>query len=264
MATTSCGTCAKIVLFITNLIFWITGIILLGVGIWVTIDKTSLEFLTLFYHPSLKVLAYTLIGVGGFVTILGFIGCFGACHEQKWMIITYFIVVLLLLLVEIVCVILVFAFQSEVEKYVGDQLDDSVQKEYGLDGYDDVTTSIDALHITLKCCGKNNFTDWETSAWSKAKMNASTPFPISCCTTKEGSLEKLINNESVEPIDREACYAGSPNDFMNSEGCYDTLYEYFIDNLWIIGGIGIGIAVLQLFVLVLALSLLRNLKDDYE
>ncbi|XP_033126274.1 CD151 antigen-like isoform X2 [Anneissia japonica] len=264
MATTSCGTCAKIVLFITNLIFWITGIILLGVGIWVTIDKTSLEFLTLFHHPSLKVLAYMLIGIGGFVTILGFLGCFGACHEQKWMIITYFVVVLLLLLAEIVCVILVFAFQSEVEKFVGDQLDDSIQKEYGTEGDEGVTTSVDALQISLECCGKHNYTDWETSNWSKTNMSLSMPFPISCCKTKEGALEKLINNEAVEPVDREKCYSSQPNEFMYSEGCYDSLYEIFLENLWVIGGIGIGIAVLQLFVLVLALSLVRNLKDDYE
>lgn len=58
----------------------------MAAGVWVTIDHSTFNFLTFFDDPDLQKVAYAMIVVGGFVTLLGFVGCFGACHERKWMI----------------------------------------------------------------------------------------------------------------------------------------------------------------------------------
>ena len=63
----------------------IIGIALLGVGIWVSIDRTTVEFLLLFDDPLFRAVGFAAIAIGGLVTILGFLGCFGACHESHWM-----------------------------------------------------------------------------------------------------------------------------------------------------------------------------------
>eukprot|EP00057_Strongylocentrotus_purpuratus_P008972 XP_011663446.1 PREDICTED: tetraspanin-18 [Strongylocentrotus purpuratus] len=113
MSTTPCGTFAKIVLFVVNFVFWLTGVAVLGIGIWVSVDRGTADFLQLFEDPLFKILGYSMIGIGGFVTLLGFIGCFGACHEHKWMVWLYFLIVLLLLLAEVVSTSLLFAFRSQ-------------------------------------------------------------------------------------------------------------------------------------------------------
>ena len=63
----------------------VTGIALLGIGIWVSIDRTTVQELLLFDDPIFKAVGFAAIAIGGLITILGFLGCFGACHESRWM-----------------------------------------------------------------------------------------------------------------------------------------------------------------------------------
>ncbi|XP_072047758.1 CD151 antigen-like [Amphiura filiformis] len=272
MATTHCGTCSKIVLFMVNLVFWITGIALLGVGIWVSIDRTTVEFLQLFDDPLFRAVGFAAIAIGGLVTILGFLGCFGACHESHWMLWTYFVVVLILFLAEVVCLALTFAYQSEVEKYVTTKLDESIQENYGKEGFEGVSSAIDQLQKSLECCGNSNFTNWDTSRWYKDPSTSDKDYkkaenqvlPCSCC------IEDLTSSVlcPIFSAETEKCQTPftetAPENTRYENGCYDALYMKIIENIWIIGGIGIGVAILQVLLMILSVILLRNIEDDYE
>lgn len=72
----------------------LAGAAILAVGIWVAVDRVSL--LGILDHiedapPELAQLAnigYVLIGVGAFLTLMGFLGCCGAMKESKCMLLS--------------------------------------------------------------------------------------------------------------------------------------------------------------------------------
>ncbi|XP_072047759.1 CD151 antigen-like [Amphiura filiformis] len=259
MATTrtQCGTCSKIIFFIVNLIFWLyTGIAYLGVGIWVSVDRTTIEFLQLFDDPLFRAVGFAAIAIGGIVTILGFLGCFGACHESKWMLWTYFVVVLILFLAEVVCLALTFAYQSEVETFVSSKLDESIQENYGKEGFEGESRAIDQLQISLECCGNSNFTNWSTSRWYLTSEIDNQRLPCSCCIgysqTSSAVCEGLCQNPFTE----------QQSDSRYEKGCYDALHEKIIENIWIIGGNLIGVVILQVLLMIFSVILLRNIDED--
>lgn len=264
MATTVVGLFAKIILFIVNFLFWLTGVIVLAAGVWVTIDHSTFNFLTFFDDPDLQKVAYAMIVVGGFVTLLGFVGCFGACHERKWMIWLYFGVVLLLLLAEVVCTVLLFAYNEEVKTFANETLSDFIQHDYDLPDNVGITIAIDQIQNKFECCGAHSDQDWLTSEWfnrtrqteessSRETLGYEQIVPASCCKSPNGTAELI-----------ELCNDPELQDQRFERGCYDVLFQVFEDHIWIIGGILIGAAFFQIILLIMAVVLLRNLLDDYD
>ncbi|XP_071831167.1 tetraspanin-7-like [Apostichopus japonicus] len=264
MATTIVGLFAKIILFIVNFLFWLTGVVVLAAGVWVTIDHSTFNFLTFFDDPDLQKVAYFMIAVGGFVTLLGFIGCFGACHEREWMIWMYFGVVLLLLLAEVVCTVLLFAYNEEVKTFANETLSDFIQHDYDLPENQGITIGIDQIQNKFECCGAQSYLDWQTSEWFNRtqKMNELSTagprgyiqiVPTSCCMMPNGT-----------EADIKSCNSLNFEEDRFIKGCYDVLFQVFEDHIWIIGGILIGAAFFQVILLIMAVVLLRNLLDDYD
>ncbi|XP_038052680.1 tetraspanin-1-like [Patiria miniata] len=258
MATTPCGTCSKIVLFIVNFVFWLSGIAVLGMGIWVSIDRNTMEFLKVFDYPIFRNFGFAMIGIGGFVTILGFIGCFGACHESKCLLWTYFVGLLFLFLAEIVCMALAFSYTEQVKEYVKLKLGEPVESSYTKEPTG-IVRAVDSMQELLMCCGNSNHTDWQRSQWYKEVNTPLNPIrnqtiPGSCCMESEDFQKYLDCQIKVE----------NPNELRHSQGCFDALYGTFLEYIWFIGGVGIGIAVLQVLLMVITVFLLRNLTDDYD
>merc|ERR1711860_231730 len=111
----------KYTLFITNFIVFVLGIVTLGFGIWILVDKPS--FLDLFSNAEdvLSQSGYSgfdlgvyagapviLIVVAVIVTLIAFFGCFGAVKESRCLLITYFVILLAIFIAAIVGAVLVF------------------------------------------------------------------------------------------------------------------------------------------------------------
>uniref|UniRef100_A0A8C1PAZ0 Tetraspanin 34 n=1 Tax=Cyprinus carpio TaxID=7962 RepID=A0A8C1PAZ0_CYPCA len=90
---------------------------ILGVGIWVEVDRVSLLGIlenTEDAPPELAQLAnigYVLIGVGAFLMLMGFLGCCRAVKGSKCMLVSFFSIMLIIFLVEVAAVIVLFGFE---------------------------------------------------------------------------------------------------------------------------------------------------------
>ncbi|KAI2668059.1 CD9 antigen [Labeo rohita] len=60
-------------------------------------------------------ISYALIGVGAFLMLMTFMGCCGAIHESKCMLLSFFVIVLIIFLMEEAVAIVLIAYQSLVE-----------------------------------------------------------------------------------------------------------------------------------------------------
>ncbi|XP_049325770.1 tetraspanin 34 [Astyanax mexicanus] len=233
----------KIMMFIFNGVIFLAGGAILGVGIWVTVDSSSLLGVLDQIKdapPELAQLAnvgYLLIAVGAILAIMGFLGCCGAITESKCMLLTFFIIVLLIFIAEVAGAIVVFVFQplaKELLQKVSDSFVLTIRENYGEEKT--FTSLMNDTMTELKCCGFNNYTDFDGSPFLKNTSH----YPVTCC------LETSTACSLTEASEQEV------------KGCFDAILDLLEDNAALLGGVALGIAALEIAAMVVSMVLYNN------
>ena len=74
--------------FTTFLFLQLSGVAVLGVGIWILVDPDLQDYIDVIHvtdEEYFKYAAYILIAFGAFVLVVGFCGCCGAIRNSKCM-----------------------------------------------------------------------------------------------------------------------------------------------------------------------------------
>ncbi|XP_068614529.1 tetraspanin-2-like [Brachionichthys hirsutus] len=142
--------CVKYLLFAFNFIFWLSGLLVLAVGLWLRFDVETVELLTGDEAPDTFFIAvYILLGAGGLMMIVGFFGCFGAVRESQCLLASFFACLVIIFAAEIAAG--VFGFINK------EQIIEEVQKFYSSSVSDISSSNGTAValvyHETLNCCG---------------------------------------------------------------------------------------------------------------
>ncbi|XP_047438078.1 tetraspanin-2a [Mugil cephalus] len=142
--------CVKYLLFVFNFIFWLAGLLVLAVGLWLRLDSDTGKLLTGDAAPyTFYIAVYILLGAGGLMMVVGFFGCFGAVRESQCLLASFFACLLIICGAEITAG--VFGFLNK------EQIAEEVQKFYSSSIADtsDANSTAIALqyHKTLNCCG---------------------------------------------------------------------------------------------------------------
>ncbi|KAF0034601.1 tetraspanin-2a [Scophthalmus maximus] len=142
--------CVKYLLFVFNFIFWLSGLLVLAVGLWLRFDPETVELLTDDGAPDTFFIAvYILLGAGGLMMIVGFFGCFGAVRESQCLLASFFSCLLIIFGAEIAAG--VFGFLNK------EQIVEEVQKFYSSSIADVTNANATAVALiyqrTLNCCG---------------------------------------------------------------------------------------------------------------
>ncbi|XP_031671113.1 tetraspanin-8 isoform X2 [Oncorhynchus kisutch] len=120
--------CIKYLLFLFNLLFWISGCIILGVSIYLKVSKNGNVIM-----DEAVPFVDLLIAVGVIIMVLGFLGCCGAIKENRCMLILS---------------------QVWVKESLAKLLPLKDQKP-------EVQTDLQKLEVEAKCCGLiNGPSDW--------------------------------------------------------------------------------------------------------
>ncbi|XP_076338634.1 tetraspanin-6-like [Tachypleus tridentatus] len=240
LQTEAALTFMKICLMIFNFIFWLTGIGLLVIGIWM---KVSLyQFLQLSDEYN-NVAPYVFIGTGAAITVVGFFAC--CCTVKGQPVLLYllsaFLVVVFVL--ELGAAISGYIFRGKLNTGFRTGLHQALKKYKGHNSVQD--KDLDLLQSTLHCCGVDNYTDWFETHWSSKTKSV----PVSCC-----KIEKNCKNKPLTVV----------TDIFQ-QGCYEKVVNFVNGNLKIIGGGAVAIACFQLLGVLLACCLAKNVnKAKYE
>uniref|UniRef100_A0A6I8NEY6 Tetraspanin n=1 Tax=Ornithorhynchus anatinus TaxID=9258 RepID=A0A6I8NEY6_ORNAN len=211
-------TCLKTVLLTYTFIFWFTGVILLAVGIW---GKVSLEVYFSLLNEKATNVPFVLIGTGTVIILLGTFGCFATCRGSTWM--------------------LKLIKSSFYANYM-----DTLKGYNGT--VDHRSEAVNTIQRTLQCCGVNNFTDWNNTAYFKEKG-----IPQSCCTDPEKCSESDLKDISKIP------------NKVYHEGCLSKVTTVIESKMGIVAGISFGVACFQLIGIFLACCLSRSITNNqYE
>ncbi|KAJ8248903.1 hypothetical protein GJAV_G00229010 [Gymnothorax javanicus] len=95
-----------------NLLFWLGGCGILGVGVWLSVTQGNFATLSSSL-PSLSA-ANLLITIGAIVMVIGCLGCVGAVKESRPLLLSFFILLLVIFFLEILMIILFYAYQDQV------------------------------------------------------------------------------------------------------------------------------------------------------
>ncbi|XP_069902153.1 tetraspanin-4 isoform X3 [Globicephala melas] len=161
----------KYLMFAFNLLFWLGGCGILGVGIWLAATQGNFATLSSSF-PSLSA-ANLLIVTGTFVMAIGFVGCIGAIKENKCLLLTFFVLLLLVFLLEASLAILFFAYTDKIDRYAQQDLKKGLHL-YGTPGNVGLTNAWSIIQTDFRCCGVSNYTDW-------FEVYNATRVPDSCC-----------------------------------------------------------------------------------
>ncbi|XP_076451071.1 CD9 antigen-like [Babylonia areolata] len=242
-----CGTsCARLLLISFNFIFWLSGVAILGVGIWILVDPNLQDYLDVIHvsdEEYFKKAAYILLAFGAFVFLVGFCGCCGAIRNSKCLLGFYIFFLVIVFAGELAAGILAAVYKDEIIKEFDEGLAKTIKNDY-----ETSAGPWDAVQKELECCGGLGPSDYDNSTWQNAQSN-NAKIPLSCC---------VLSND--QPVNAANCQSLS-SDF-HQKGCKDQLVDWVEDHSVILIGVGCGIAALQIFGLVFAICLCRSLNRE--
>ncbi|KAE8741371.1 hypothetical protein FOCC_FOCC013070 [Frankliniella occidentalis] len=277
-----CGTkCAKSILISFNMLFWLSGGTLIVLGAWVFLDPAKAHLFHLVSATQAKrdviyYLAYVLLGIGGSILLIGFLGCCGALHERRCMIGTYVMFLIVLIVGEMGVAVLTFVFREEFLEGLDTRLSSELIEKYGMDienhylsnnvANKDFTTSVDFAQYRFNCCGMRNDSDYlETQWWKQSRSKDSRPrnVPLTCCVLANTDTEEAW--QSPLPKQEQSCQDDNPRvheRLRYKQGCLLELVLWFRRESAVLVATCSSIAGLQLLGIVLSICLCRNIAED--
>ncbi|KAM7430309.1 hypothetical protein ABFA07_018959 [Porites harrisoni] len=231
---------AKIIKFLVvffNFIFFVFGIVLIGVGAW-TLIKFG-DYVTLTDSIPYATGSQVTIAAGCLIALISFMGCCGAWKENRCMLVIFFICLLVILALEIAGAALAYKYRADFDEELDKGVVKEMQAHYGEDGSEGTTKAWDTLQREEKCCGWNNYTDW----YGAKNLGQKNHFPDSCCKEEKTGCGQEIANIYKAP-------------------CKDKLEKLIKDKLYYVGAVGITIVIIQVLGMIFALVLICKIGKD--
>lgn len=260
MALNDCCRCVKFFFVLINLLITIIGLVVLGCALWLFFD--TFHYLQIAQPTNEEYYrgTYLLMGVGILMTVVGFLGCVGACRESPCMLGTFFTLVLLIFVAEIASIVWIHMNRDKLRDELRNSIAAAVREEYGK--LPPRTEALDVIQSQLHCCGGNGPRDWAKSYYNNGDDSKSGlelgvqgiasavgifKVPPSCCTTDPEDASCKASTQL--PL------SGEISGVISQEGCGDRLLEFLEDHTWVVLGVVASIMVVEVLALMIALSL---------
>lgn len=229
------------VLYVFNFVFWCSGLTFIGVGVYILINNHS--YISLLGSTMFPLTTYLLLATGGLVVIIGCLGCFGACAENKCCLFTYALFLLLIFLLEAITGVLAYMYDGVIREELTRNLNNTMMENYNFDSK--ITMAVDEMQIDFKCCGAESFEDWKYCKWLKTSTNETRKTPDSCCKSPSSFCALRDHPSNIDYI-----------------GCSRRLEQVTKESVILIGGIALGLCGIQLFGIIFACCLIRKIKEE--
>ncbi|XP_053708684.1 tetraspanin 35 [Synchiropus splendidus] len=238
----------KFMMFVFNGIIFLAGAAILGVGIWVKVDSSSIFDLlgkVKNLPPELSQVlhvGYLLIAIGALLLLIGFLGCCGAVKESRCMLLLFFIIVLVVFIAEVVGAIIILVFRplaGDLLAQIGAAAVKNIRKDYGKNP--DITILWNTTMSAMSCCGFYNASDFLGSPYYSGNDNK---YPPLCCSH---SADNPCNQSMAET---------SP-----VPGCFSKFTGMIESNTGAIVAVALAIAALEVCAMIVSMVLYCQVKS---
>jgi len=231
LQTVAAMACMKTLLMLFNFVFWLTGIAILAVGIWMVVELYKYMELSTEFSATAP---YVPIGTGALIILVGSLACCCTVKGQPVLLYVYGAFLMVIFLLEISAGVSIYAYRDKLLDGFSKGLNQSLAN-YNTDP--EKASDFDLMQSTLHCCGNRTYEDWYTTPNKKV--------PQSCC--------KQDKCDTAEPG---AIY---------EEGCFNKVVNFLNGNIGLVGGSAVGVAFFPLIGVILACCLAKNInKAKYE
>jgi len=134
--------CMKYLTLVVNILFLITGAVLIGLGSYALTEGVD--------GISSVTISAGVITLGCLVFVVSFFGCLGAAKESRNLLLAYMICILLFILLEIAIGIAAYVMRDDIPSIANDSWTELYQND---------RAAIERIEITFSCCGWDNTTD---------------------------------------------------------------------------------------------------------
>ncbi|XP_035259563.1 tetraspanin-10 [Anguilla anguilla] len=256
----SCDSVLKSLLFLSNLLFCVVGLVALALGVWGLVEKESLaqeRVGQLGADPMLLVLCLGLA-----LALLCLCGCVGTLRENACLLRAFSAALLALLTSQVLLAIAVYALHGQVGAYLRSAMLLAMAR-YQDDL--DLRFLTDELQMGLQCCGADSYRDWEINMY----FNCSGPgvqacgVPPSCCVDplENGTVWNSQCGVGAQRLDE---FSAQAVVFLG--GCLGGVSRWVERNSGSIGVAGVvllGVQVLGVFISTRLLEHIQRSKSQY-
>lgn len=236
MQTAGCINLMKLLLMTFNIIFGVTGLVLLILGVWMNVSLYHVLKLSADYNRHMPLL---FIATGLLVLLVAVLACVATAKGQSVLLYIFGSLLVLVFVAELMAGIVGYVYIRQVREGIGRGMNSSLAHYNGDGGMADET--VDFVQDKLTCCGLNNPDDWAETDFYKKNNH----YPKSCCSS------------------RSTCQPEDPT--LHLEGCYVKVIRFLDTNLSAIAGGAVGFAFFQLVGVLLSFCLASNInKAKYE
>ncbi|XP_054712646.1 tetraspanin-9-like [Uloborus diversus] len=240
--------CVRQALCCVNLLFWVLGCGMLGIGIWMHLAYQSYNKVLL--SPPMLSGDSLVIVAGVLMFLLSFLGCCGSWFQNKCLLRMYFVMVIVILLLEFTAGILGFVYRKHVGNVLRDELLVGIQQRYTADNTHGLKDTWDHIQLQFSCCGVKHYDDWfHISAWPEKKW-----VPSSCCLPKFSN--DTVCSQSVVSLDD---IPEKDISFLYHTGCYSRLHVWLMERLYVVGVVSLVFAFVQVFGIISALVIVCSM-----
>ncbi|KAK6106381.1 Tetraspanin family protein [Brugia pahangi] len=163
-----CFRTLRSIVFLLNLCFWLSGLFVLMLGLWLLLDRSVNDVLTANSPQTsdhFPLICYLLIGTGTLLTLIGGLGCCGAWRLNQGMLTVFFIILLIVFCLQLTAAILAYSQQEFIKRYIDQSMYRIVQELYATQSsYKEL---FDNIQSEFKCCGVRGYRDWLYSSWGR-------------------------------------------------------------------------------------------------
>lgn len=190
MGIATCYPCAKHLLWILNLFFWLSGAALIALGILALLRPDVQNVIHLFNitglrFSSIEISGFIFILIGVLIFLIGLFGFCGAVCKSRTSLILYIVLVTCVLLTELALFTYIALYHEQWQLLIKERLV-SQTKKYNYEYPGRYERAIDNIQNKYQCCGINSAYDYYS--------NSDSLLPKSCCSkTNSGfcSIEQV-------------------------------------------------------------------------
>ncbi|VDM24278.1 unnamed protein product [Toxocara canis] len=177
----------KIIIYFFNFLFYISGMALIGIGVWTIFYRW--EYVALLASSNYKVIAYLAICIGFVVIVVATFGCICVAKSRAMLVLAYTLLLLFVLILESVLCVFSFSYCEQIGTELNSSLMTNLIRDHSVDIR--ISKALETLHKEGKCCGALTFEDWRNSVWwqnmNTAALSESRGFDVAvpdfCCRT---------------------------------------------------------------------------------
>lgn len=231
-----------------NLLFWLAGCTLFGLGIWLLRSKGEVagDYTKISGSINYKSAPILCVVIGAITIVVAFLACCGAIKESQCMLGSYFAFIAIIFALEITALVLTYVYREEIEKNLRGDIKQTLNR-YRDDNHDSVTRAIDEIQTSFKCCGNDKYSDWFNTRWGRRHEGS---VPKSCCRDpSDESCNKHVTKDATK---------------IYTKGCYNFVRKYLLNNLHVISGFGIWIAVIQIMGMIFGMCLCCQIRHEFD